>query len=298
MKIFTWLTIIISLITSSQISAQEDYTWWNIKHNWDGISSWHEMIILSPSFMGPNALPVAEGRDGTVSKDFKIKITPEAHISKGDNTIDFKTSLTIPLKGAADFEVWIVPVEYYVMDTITRDLRFARHEDGKGFAGGDFYFGTNIKVLKHEKHKVDLSFSTYLKTASGTYLSDARFTDAPGYQIFISFGKNIIEKTNYRLRLYGNAGTFIYQTMLANNLQNDCYLYALGLESKSETIVIKGELAGYYGYLNIGDKPMVFRFIASKSWENFSLGLNYQLGICYFPYQSFGLSLQRNFNFY
>lgn len=296
MKIFTWLTIIISLITSSQISAQEDYTWWNIKHNWDGISSWHEMIILSTSYMGPNALPVADGRDGTVSNDFKFKITPEAHLSDGDNTFDFKTSLTIPLNGVADFDIWLVPLEYFVMDTATRDERFARHRDGRGFAGGDFYFGTNIKILQQAKHGMDLSFSTYLKTASGTSLDDARYTDSPGYQIFVSFGKNLNRDSSKISRIYGNAGTFVYQTMLGNNLQNDCFLYALGYQLKTTNFEIKTELAGYNGYLNFGDKPMVFRASVNRKWGDFTLGFNYQHGINDYQYQSFGLSLQQSFS--
>ena len=124
---------------------------------------------------------------------FQFEFRPEAHLSKGDDTYNLYTSFIAPLKGVASFEVFLVPSEYYKMDTLIRDERFARNYNAEGYAGGDFWFGTNIQIVKGKKFP-DLLFSAYFKTASGTKLEDARYTDAPTYYLLVNGGKSLMLK--------------------------------------------------------------------------------------------------------
>lgn len=285
--------LLIIACLSLKAFAQEDYTWWENKHNWDGHSDWKNYLTYSAEYFGPNALVVPEVKDATINNKLKLKIRPEYHFAKGDNTVNLYTSLSYPLKDIASFEVYIVPIEYYnIYDSVFRDERAIRSYNPKGIAGGDFYFGTNIRVIKDHKRIPDITFSAFYKTASGTNLYDARYTDAPAYYIHLSFGKNIIEKENTQFRIYGNAGTYIWQTLKPWPLQNDAFLYGIGMKyikNRTQTMLNWG---GYSGYINNGDRPMVLRFetgIHNKK-ENWFYSVYLQKGIMDFPYTTVSLS--------
>ena len=129
------------LLTPFMLSAQEDMTWWNEKHNWDGLTPWFRMMTTSAAYFGPNALPVPEVMEGKPATAYEFEFRPEAHLSTGDQTYNLYTRIEVPIGARASFESLIVPVEYYKMDTITRDERLARTYNPEGVAGGDFWFG-------------------------------------------------------------------------------------------------------------------------------------------------------------
>ncbi|MCK5846703.1 MAG: hypothetical protein KAG84_04635 [Bacteroidales bacterium] len=280
------------LVLVQQISAQGDFSWWNEKHDWhQGDEPWFRQMNTSAAYFGPNALPVPDMREGLISPLFKVEFRPEMHLSKGDNTYNLYTSLQIPFKGIASFEMFLVPIEYYSMDTITRDERMARSYDPTGTAGGDFWFGTNFQVVKGMKYFPDIIASFYFKTASGTNLSNARYTDTPGYYALINMGKNIISNKKIALRAFGNIGSYIWQTQSNTNSQNDAIAYGLGISAKYDMYLLRAIYTGYYGYLNIGDRPSVFRLQVGTEKEGFNWQLRYQIGIHNFDYNSFGISL-------
>ncbi len=187
-RVFLWMLLI---SFHSFLSYSQDYSWWNKKHNWDGVTSWSKYLIISPAYMGPNALPVPDFNNGTLKERGSLKFAAESHFSKGDNTQNLFTRLYLPLyTDKVGLLISIIPFEHYKMDTITRDLRRTRDFDGKGFAGGDFYIGTFIQILKDKKHWPDMAVSINLKTASGTNLEAARYTETPGYFFDLSMGKN------------------------------------------------------------------------------------------------------------
>ncbi len=72
----------ISLTLSITIFLQaQDYSWWNLKHNWDGYSSWSDYLVVSPAYLGPNALPVPEVRKGFLQKQGTLELMISNYLS-------------------------------------------------------------------------------------------------------------------------------------------------------------------------------------------------------------------------
>ena len=290
LKIF--LFVFNTLIVTS-VSAQEDFYWWVEKHNWDGITPWNQYMTMSSAFLGPNALPVPEIKNGLVDTAASVNISFDHFIHKGDKTQDFYVKGTLPLfDNRISLDLSAVPLEWYEMDTITRDLRAVRTRSGKGSAGGDIYFSTCVQVIKNKKHLPDMLLRIALKTASGTHLRDARFTDAPGYNIDMSFGKSIFPKNKFirEIRFFADGGLYAYQTYDIQNLQNDCLLFGGGVTLNSNKFSWTNVIGGYSGYLNNGDKPIVFRseFRILNKLNDFSI--SYENGLQDYGYQKFRVS--------
>lgn len=275
----------------------EDYSWWNKTQNWDGFSSWTSYLKTSAAFFGPNALPIPTLNQAIINQKIIFEFRPEYHWSKGDKTSDVFTSLKLPLASRVDFEIFIVPIEYFTLDSVARFERAVRHLNAKGIAGGDFWFGTNFQILRQKNRIPDLIASFYFKTASGTNLDYARFTDAPGYYIMISSGKDLIQNKdkNRNLRLYGQAGFYAYQTWDDLHSQNDCIIFGAGIKYTNMIFIANFEIAGYLGYFEKGDSPVVLKAKIITKKEKLNLALNLQSGIHDFDYQSIGLSLVYSF---
>lgn len=273
----------------------QDFDWWNTKHNYDGVSSWMKYIIYSPSYMGPNSLPVPDVSKGYFDENFYISPGAFYHYSEGDKTFNFMSHFNLPLApGRAGVMVSYMPVEFYQMDTITRDIRRARDYDPDGYSLGDFYFTTYLQIIKGHKNLPDIMMSINLKTTSGTNLKNARNTDAPGYYFDVSASKKIeIEKEKLKwLRPYGMAGFYNYQTNCYKYTQNDAFLFGIGTEIGFNKFRIDTEIGGYIGYFDLGDKPIVYRLeyrSLRKSGPDYSLV--FQTGINDFQYTSFGFSV-------
>jgi hypothetical protein len=289
MKIFPVVLLFISISAMSQ-----DYRWWNNKHNWDGVTHWSKYMILSPGYLGPNALPVPEVEEGKLDEKAMLELAFDAHFSRGDNTQDIYTMFYTPLfTDRAGLAVSMVPVEHFRMDTITRDLRRVRYLDAEGYASGDFYVGTYIQILKEKDGWPDLMATAYLKTASGGKLSYARYTDSPGYYFSLAGGKDFrIDGSFIRyLRAFGMAGFYSWQTFRDEYYQDDAVLYGAGISLRSEKLELTNSLGGYYGYIGNRDQPVVYTFsleTVNESGTNFRI--MYRHGIKDFLYDTFRVS--------
>ena len=92
------VTLLSLLLVGISVPADaQDYSWWNHKHQWDGITSWTDYMIVSPAFMGPNALPVPEIRKGMPEKSRSVEVAIDAHYSRGDQTGNLFSELNFPL---------------------------------------------------------------------------------------------------------------------------------------------------------------------------------------------------------
>ena len=295
------------------IISQDDATWWNETHHWDGITSWTQYIIYSPYYTGPNALPVPFSQKGRVKDRFELRMDLEGHYSKGDKTQDVFFDCYIPLvKSIIALEFYGVPVEHYKMDEPTVIERRVRNRSGEGFATGDFYFSTIIQVIKNQRMP-DIALRMACKTASGSQLSDARNTDAPGYFFDLSLGKDVMftDKFIHKIRIHGMIGFYSWQMNLPENRQNDAILFGAGLDLQFSRFYLNNSLDGYIGYFGnelvmVGDKeepvpfrdrPIVYRLDLMKQTDHFDFGLGYQLGLNDFIYQSFKASLIYHFSF-
>ncbi len=282
-----------ALLLTGFSAFSQDYTWWNNKHNWDGKTSWSRYIVLSPKFLGPNALPVPEIKNGSLSNMASFKMAYDNHFIKGETTHNGFFELYVPIqKDKISINVNIVPIEYYVMDTTIRDLRKSRDLDGKGFALGDLYFSTLIQILKDKKNLPDILLTVNLKTASGSNLEAARYTDTPGYFFDLSFGKKINRNGTFlkAIQPYAMTGFYVWQTRRDDYHQNDAFHFGLGLDMQFSKIELRNAVGGYFGYISNGDKPIVYRSsIISKFNSLFNYELRFQQGFRDFRYTSIRL---------
>jgi len=289
MMIRTLLFSALALACNFRVSAQEDYAWWNELHQWDGVTPWNQYLVIAPKYFGPNALPVPEVGNGRADSLFKFEAAVGGHYSRGDKTSDALLRFVAPFcDGRVSLAAAVVPVEFYRMDTVTRDVRAARDRDGRGRAGGDIHFTTCVQLVRDHEIFPDVALEIALRTASGTRLGAARYTDGPGYHMDVSFGKSIVPSEGHVIgvRTYFMAGFYSYQTFDVQQLQNDCILYAAGFDLSNEDIVWSHQLAGYSGYKHNGDQPLVYR--SNFRWIGRRLDglLQIQVGLHDFEYRS------------
>jgi hypothetical protein len=278
-------------------SAQIDYAWWNAKHNWDGFTHWSAYMKLVPAFMGPNALPVPEFSFPDIPTKPQLVTGVSTYLGKGDFTVDNNLKITIPLKDIVKIDIWGVTAEYFKNDTITRDERIIRHYNSEGLAFGDVYFSTTVILISEQLHRPGLSFRFAFRTASGKDLAYARYTDTPGYFFDITAGKSLtLNSRENALRFYGMAGFYAWQTYDILHPQNDAFLYGIGLRwNPPRSFSIAADWSGYVGYMNSGDRPMVFRSKILFPFTTSELFVGHVMGIHDYPY--FGINCGFLFNF-
>ena len=299
MKFRQVLTLIhLGLLMFLLIPARAQFGWWVEKHNWDGVTHWSQYIITSPAYMGPNALPVPEIRNGAIFPDAFVEMATDFHFSKGDDTQDLFGKLYVPLldcKVALQTSAYIV--EHYRTDEETRDERFARTFHTNGWAVGDIYFGAVIQILKDRGKWPDILFGANFKTASGGRLHDARYTDSPGYSFDISFGKSYPFKNNEHisLRPYFQLGFYVWQTHRVDYHQDDAFQYGGGVDLDIKNLRIANQLGGYSGYIGNGDKPLVYRLQVLLQQQKLNYKVAFQQGLNDYPYSSFRISVAWKF---
>ncbi len=258
-------------------------------------------IIISPEYMGPNALPVPEIRTGRISEEFNLKIAYESHSSPGDKTKNLFTELFIPIvSNKVGLMISVVPIEYFDVDDATLIKRKIMSTDGTGKAGGDIYVGTHIQIFKDHNYIPDVLLNINIKTASGTNLEAARYTDSPGYAFDFSFGKDIMLASGLfkSIRIYGTGGFNVFQTHREDFLQNDTYSYGVGFDLNFNKLQFKNAFGGYQGHAGDDDTPAVFR---STLGTNFDSMLNYEVrfqqGINDGAYTTFRIGVNLNLGY-
>ncbi len=290
--------LLLGLFIPSFICISQEYEWWNKNNNWDGVTHWTKYIIVSPEFMGPNALPVPDIKDGKLFNKTEFELDYDYHYSKGDITQNVFSKINIPFKSdniGVSFSM--VPVEYYDFDSITRDLRHSREFDGKGYSVGDVFIGTYIQLLSNKRILPDVLLTINIKTASGSNFSSARFTDAPAYFFDMSFGKEYyIKNTKLKsIKPYIMSGFYCWQTNDEAHFQDDAIIYGAGLNLNFNKFIIQNSFGGYIGYLNNGDKPCVYRAILKTNFNSATnYNIMYQQGLNDFYYKTFRIGLNIN----
>jgi hypothetical protein len=284
------LFLLFLLCASYRLVSQEtDYAWWNSEHQWDGYTPWPYYLTYNPSFFGPNAFPCPDVKNGDL-QNFSAELDVETHFANGEQTYNLFASLFIPLANdRVGLELSGVPIEYYRMDTIVRDLRASRDYDGKGMSVGDFYMGTWIKIISETEKRPNLLLSINLRTASGNNLDAARFSDAPGYFFDLSAGKTLHARSSFfdSLYIYAMAGFYAWQVVHERYRQDDALLYGAGISKRTGALDASIEVAGYYGYIGGGDKPVVARTsFQYQLTHRLKTNLRLEIGINDFPFTS------------
>jgi len=275
--------------------AQEDYTWWNTTHNWNGVTPWPDYMKFTAGYMGPNALPVPGVEQGSIDSLARFECTPRTHWSAGDDTQDLYLRYQLPFAaGRVAVGLDWMAYEQYHMDTVTRDERASRDRDGKGFSTGDVNVNTLIQILPEKADTWGLLLRVKLRTASGNNLKAARHTDAPGYSFDLSTGRwfTLGRGPIKRLRPYAMAGFLAYQTNRSDYYQNDCFLYGAGVVVDQGACVLTLEAAGYAGYLQQKDSPRLLRAsLGTQRRKSIDHRISFQQGIHDWAYASVGYTL-------
>ena len=289
--LFFLLLFICSFLIGHGQNSNEDYTWWNELHGWEeGDPGWRNWMILSPGYLGPNALPVPPVKKGFLTGDTEIEITASNHFHPGDPTQDISGRVYIPFaKNRIAVEMYGVIVEHFAFSEEIRNERYARIEDGKGVAFGDLYFSTLIQITKDRKFpNTLLRFAT--KTASGNMLEGARHTDSPGYFFDLSFSKDIGDEEKGIFRPYGLLGFYTWQTNDELNLQNDALMYALGADYEKNSWLFSTSWSGYSGYKNERDRPMQLNFDLRREFNKTAVRFQYLHGLRDWEYKTIKFS--------
>jgi len=291
----TKLFVFFFLIISSFTQAQNEHWWWYEIHDHDGVTPWQRYLIMSPAYFGPNAFPVPDIKQGLLQNNLQIETALEGHYNSHEQTNNLFTKIFIPLlKDKVGIQLSMVPIEFFSYDTVIRDERFSRNYEGTGSAFGDLYISTQIQLLKDHPKWPDLLLGINLRTASGDEFGSARFADAPGYYFDLSAGKTFAFKnsSNNSIRIYAMLGFYVWQTNLADHIQDDALLFGAGFQVQSKSFSLSNELGGFYGYLNNGDRPIVLRSrIQSKRDKSLNFSFQFEHGLQDYNFRSIRLSL-------
>ncbi len=297
-----YLCVGMLLLFSGAISyaqASKD-KWWEVLHNWDGVTPWQNYMQLSAKYMGPNGMPVPEINNGKIAAYSSFEIGGAIHNGIGDHTENGFFNVFLRAGERAAFNVYLVPYEEYDMDTFTsRHTRNTRDFDGSGTSVGDVYLTAFFQIFKEKQVRPDLLLTFGIKTASGSNLEAARFTDAPGYYFSLSTGKTIKFKSVFfkSVRPYLLGGAYMWQTYRSDYKQDDAPWYGYGLTANFKNFSIDDNVSGYSGYLKNGDKPMVNKLSATSTFDAFiNVRVLYQYGMRDYDYKSFMLSALLNLN--
>jgi hypothetical protein len=290
------LFFIVIFLSNLAVYGQDDWSW-NEQHGWEpGDSGWRNWMIISPGYLGPNALPVPDVRRGFLSNETEMEITASNHFHYGDPTHDISARAYVPFaNGKIAVEIYGVILEYYSYTTEIRNERISRDADCKGTAFGDLNFTTLIQLLKDRKFPNTL-FRFGAKTASGSNLEGARYADTPAYFFDLSFSKDFGASEALVFRPYAMLGFYTWQTNDELNLQNDALLYGLGTDFEKNSWRIVSSWSGYYGYKDNGDRPMQLNFELRKDYNKKAFRIHYQHGLHDWMYKTVRFSFIWKFN--
>jgi len=257
-----------------------DYGWWNELHDWKpGDPGWRNWMKISPGYLGPNALPVPPVKKGLITGSPEISITTSGHFLKGDPTQDISLKTFIPFaNNKIAVEIYGVAIEHFAFSEEIRNERISRDKDGKGMAVGDLYFCTHIQILKERRFPNTL-FRFGAKTASGSQLAAARYTDSPGYFFDLSFSKSWGKNAGGIFRPFWGLGFYSWQTNDELRLQNDALMYQLGTDFSKREWSFSAALSGYSGYKNERDRPVQLNFDIRKDYAKKAIKVQYINGL-------------------
>lgn len=266
----------------------QDGDWWRNNVNWDGAKHYTYYLIQAPAFMGPNGLPVPPVTEGRAAVRSHFSAGGAMHFSSGDKTQNLTAWLSYaPDKARISFELYWVPVEWF---QVTHEEKSRRNVFFRDYyntsATGDLYMQSTLRILHNTRRGWDAALRAGIKTASGSGVGAARFTDTPGYYFDLSAAKSWQWTATRSLRLYAMSGLIVWQTYQPNFPQDDAYLWGAGALWQLGAWSLRHECAGYVGYRNNGDRPVLLRLEALHEMGRYAPFLRLQQGLHNYPYSS------------
>lgn len=284
--------VFLILYSLSAFPQEQDWEWWNTTHGWEkGMPGWRMWLIISPKYLGPNALPVPELKNGILPEEGEFEFGADFHFKSGDPTQNLSGRCLIPFANSkVAIELYGTIVEKYQMSEKIRDERFARDRDGKGIVRGDFYFSTLVQLAKNRKFPNTI-VRMACRTPSGGAYAAARVSDSPGYYLDLNFSKDFefLQTTVFRPKAM--IGFYSWQTNDELNLQNDALQYGGGFELEGRSWDFNTSVTGYHGYKDNGDRPVVFNSALRKDFGKKTWRLQYLHGIHDWEYDTVKISV-------
>ena len=256
------------------------------------LNSIAQTVNYSSSYFGPNAFPVPEYTDATIAGLTTINVSWNYYSGFGDQTLNPALKVEIPLiPSKVSFKIWGTAFEYYNTTITIRDKRASTEDTPEGVANGDIYIQTRMLLLKEQAKRPSIVLNSTLKTASGNNFNERRYFDTPGYYFDLEMGKTVYSGTAFlkKVRLVLNVGFLCWET--TNSEQNDAPLYGTKLIFGTENLELENSIAGYNGWMNNGDQPLVYSIQLMKKSDKVRVYSQYQYGIRDFPYHHFKLGV-------
>lgn len=261
--------------------------WWQDVHGYDGTSPWTSYMTYTAAFFGPNAFPVLETLDGRTSVNSRVDVSTDVFWGFGDQTQSLSMELQYAVwPGRVVVKGWGVLLEHYKTTLAVRDERASAVELAEEtLLIGDLYLSTQVRLLEKKGHRPDLMVEWILKTASSGTPAGARFFDTPGYVGRLATGKSWYPRQAWlqEVRLAANVGFLSYQ--MNTRMQNDAPSAALQVSLRHEALSWTNEAAGYYGWTDRGDRPMVLRSKLSYDKGPLHVYVQYQHALHDYPFR-------------
>ena len=276
-----WL-LITGLFICFQLSAQS-FDWWKNNVNWDGTTYWWKYLITSPKFFGPNAFTVPAINNGSIDSITSLAATANFHFSKGDKTQNIMLYGNLTTKrNTISVDAQFVPYERF---TVTHETKTERRVYYKNYYDkttvGDVIVNTNIQLFEKWRPHVQLALRVGVRMPSGGGQGSARYADVPGYWIDLG---GAIPFNNPEWKWTGMLGFLVWQTNDDDLRQDDSFLFGSGIEWNHNGFRLQGYGAGYIGYKNNGDKPIVLRVNFEKKKNRGVYLFRLQQGVNDFSY--------------
>ncbi|MDR1644794.1 MAG: hypothetical protein LBS05_03060 [Tannerellaceae bacterium] len=241
-----------------------------------------------------------ELRLGTAPERYEVEVRGEYHYYTGDQTRNLFMRALLPFfRGKAGMEATFVMFERFRMTPETRDERHAESTETSGGPSqnnGDVVLTAFFQLLRSERW-VDALFNFGLKTASGERLVDARFTDETAYWMDFSVGRDLFRSENrkYVVRMQAMAGFYCWMTNSMKLRQNDAALFGAGLLGTFDSVSLRSDLTGFVGYMNNGDRPLMWRNNLRFGYRGHILSLYYTHGMRDSLYDTYAMGYVREF---
>lgn len=256
---------------------------------------------IAPGYFGPNAFPVPEMSDGSTSAQWKVEIYSDHFFgtmgeSGEDYTTDIFARLTIPLfSSRVNLKIWGPLYEFFHTGPSVNSIRrLAFDGDIDYHTPGDIYVSTDFQTLVQDRHGLDMTIRTVLKSASGDRYEYARYYDSPGYFFDATFGRGFELSENVRTRIALSSGFLCWQT--DNGRQNDAVMYGVLASLDAGAAFLKVQYGGYVGWERDGDCPMTLRADLGCNIGAFSVKAGLQKGFKDWPFNHFRIGVEYRFS--
>ncbi|MGL6021619.1 MAG: hypothetical protein ACRC0A_00715 [Chitinophagaceae bacterium] len=252
-------------------------------------------VQYSPTYFGPNALPIPEVSNGKVPKYTQFGFSSDYSFGFGDRTVSLRFDAEIPLlPNYISLKSWFVFYEKFWLTPTLAQQRTIEPLSLIGATTGDVYLQTRFLVFQERKYIPNVIIAITIKTASGGNFEKRRFYDTPGYYFDATFSKSFLlpNKIISNIQLVGNLGFLCWET--TNSTQNDAPMYGLNLLLSNKVLSLENQIGGYWGWMNNGDKPLTFRSKLTYNFIFYDLFLQYQYGIIDFPYHQVRMGVVAN----